>query len=106
MLPGPVSGSSCGQAGVARAVVLLALLNSELTVEDIYTIVSKQRRNYLFIKAKKNPTRQALLFFIRKDEQVLPDVLHSRKDIIIYLITREKAALPCSVKSPQSASKT
>ena len=64
VLPGHVSGSSYGQAGVARTVISLALLHSELTVEDIYTIVSKQCRNYLFIKTKKNPTRQELPFFI------------------------------------------
>lgn len=62
MLPGHISGRSCSQDGIVRAVILLALLHSELTVEDTYMIVSKQHRNYLFIKAKKNPTRGAAVF--------------------------------------------
>jgi len=104
VLPGHVSGSSCGQAGVARTVSLFTLLPLELTAEDICTVLSKQHRNYLLTNAKKNPTRQVLLVFIRKDEQVLLDVLHSRKGIIVYLKTREKAALPCSVESSELTS--
>lgn len=47
-----------------------------------------------------------LQFFHQKDEQVLSNVLHCGKGIMGYLIRREKAALPCSVKDLHSASKT